>query len=75
MGFLMVSGEEEFDPDAIQARIDLSLSITQDLVSSWLHPSYKLHESSRNAEKELGVYQAVVIASWEWMALGRIQWR
>lgn len=45
-----------FDPDALQAQIDLSLSVAQDLVASWLHPSYKMSKSSKNTDKELEDY-------------------
>ena len=47
--------QEEIDPEALQARIDLSMSLLDDLVSSWIKPSVKasLPKSNGLGEREL----------------------
>lgn len=52
---LPVMAEESLDNEAIQARIELSLSLAQDLVSSWVKP-YETTSKSKNFEEELKDY-------------------
>lgn len=40
----------------IQAQIDLSLSVAEDLVASWMKPSRKSTKIQRDTEKELEEY-------------------
>lgn len=50
----------QVDLDALQAQINLSMSLTEDLVSSWIRPIAKNltkpGQSSKTTEKELQEY-------------------
>ncbi|KAF5390601.1 hypothetical protein D9757_002624 [Collybiopsis confluens] len=49
--------EDDIDVDALQAQIDLAMSVTNDLVSSWIKPSVKSNSSyNQNLEAELKEY-------------------
>lgn len=48
--------EDKIDTEVLQAQIDLSMSFAQNLVSSWVKPSPKLPNRSRNLEAELKEY-------------------
>jgi hypothetical protein len=48
--------EDEIDTEALQAQIDLSMSFAQNLVSSWVKPSSKITNRSRDVEDELKEY-------------------
>lgn len=40
--------DDNIDTEALQAQIDLSLSFTEDLVSSWIKPSTKVAQKLRS---------------------------
>ncbi|KAF9028457.1 hypothetical protein BDZ89DRAFT_1133605 [Hymenopellis radicata] len=50
-----MAGDEDIDLDSLQAQIDLSMSYTHDLVSSWFTPSTSTSSSStsKRVEKEI----------------------
>lgn len=48
------ANEDEIDAETLQAQIDMSMSFTHELVSSWVKPSSKLASRKRtDARKEL----------------------
>lgn len=53
----MDAQDEDIDTETLQAKIDLSMSFAQDLVSSWINPKLNLpRNSGKDLEKELKEY-------------------
>ncbi|THH12254.1 hypothetical protein EW145_g99 [Phellinidium pouzarii] len=46
-------GAPTIDLEVFQAQVDLSMALTNELVSSWIHPSLKSSSVARSTEKEL----------------------
>lgn len=45
-------GPSTFDADAIQAQVDLAMSMTEELVSTWVKPSPGYNAKSNLAQKK-----------------------